>query len=261
MPTYLSIVQSAKGYTVYPEIPLKVTLPAAATALSIFAVVVLGNSTGGPFNTSYLDTTDPYALFTVVPDPTVVDDETDTFTKRRNIINLYQEISSSPVLTSPDASGYYLIAYVFTAPATAGAQVITVSDPGVSSTYSPPLAAGKPMFDGGITAVVFEIAGSYLGSASQTTYDSGGSHSGYADPLLATLTPGQTHNLLLEVGIMMDSSSITPAAGATLQHSGSFPAGSSFWTIQTTIQASATAAAGFANPIEYTGGVIAVSFV
>lgn len=254
----ISILQTAKNHTVYPEIPLVVTLPAAVTAGSYLAVIVFGQRTANPFNTLALGTT----INNIAVAPAIKDDRsatlTDTFTLRDSIVNLSQELGSSPPIISPDASGYFPSVYTFltSTAATAGVKNITITDPGNNVSLSPPIAYGRPVFDGGLYAVVIEIAGTSSG------FDKAGHATGIVRNIGASIfTPTSNNSIVIESGIMMDSSSISPVSPAVLQHTNKFPAGSSQWVVVTTIQTSKLANGGFSNPIEYAAGVSALVVV
>jgi len=251
----LSIRQKAKNYTIYPEIPLNVILPNAVAANSFLAVLVFAHRTPDSFNVLYLDAE------TIAPN--VFDDKTDTFTLQDKVVNLSQESGTfspplSPPIVSPDVSGYFPSVYVFTAPATVGAQKVTIVDPGNSNAGSPPFAPpieyGRPVFDGGIEAVVYEIA-----KPTSISVDKHAHATSNETPLVAALTPTGINEFLLEAAILMDSTALVPASTATLLDSGSFPAGSSSWVVQGTVQTAAVAASGFGNPVKYVGGIVAVA--
>ena len=159
----LSIRQKAKNYTVYPIVPLKVALPAASVANSLLAVLVIGQRTPYNFNEDL--------LVTETVAPVVTDDVGNVYTQQNQIVDLYTELSTSPPVVSPDASGYFPSVYLFTSPATPGGSpavqpsTIYVTDAGLYGTAQSPPTLGRPVFDGGITALGFEIAGKYTGSA------------------------------------------------------------------------------------------------
>ena len=261
----ISILQKSKNFTVYPEIPLQVVLPNAVTAGSYLVVVVFGHRTPNPFNTN--------ALSTVTVHPVVYDDMFDTFTLIDDVVNLYQELSVSPPIAAPDASGYFPSVYTFVAKVVYGSfsppvysHIVTVTDPGLAANSSPPIssppyALGRPIFDGGLEAVVFEIAGLGTGVTAHGNVTGDGNPLGHG-----LVTPGSTNSLVLEIGILMDSTTISPAPGSvspplyagTIQYTDSYPAGSSSWIIQSTLQTTARTSSGFLNPIEYAGGVVAL---
>jgi hypothetical protein len=178
----------------------------------------------------------------------------------------------SPPVVSPDVSGNYLSAYAFFAQAAVGTQQIFIIDPGLvtSPPSTPPIEAGRPVFDSGIQAVVFEVAhvtavgGSTLGASSSFNAAASAS-SDQATIGAGLITTAASITAILEAAILMDSSSITPAAAVLpavsgYAHAGRFPAGSSSWIIFSTVgQSTAYASKGYLNPIEYTGGVLAIS--
>ena len=255
----ISILQKSKNYTVYPETPLKVVLPAAVTAGSKLAVLVMGHRTSYAFNVS--------SLATETVAPVIYDDKFDAFSLIDSVVNLSQETGSSPPIVSPDASGNYPSIYAFFASATTGAQAVSIVDAGLAASSSPPvnsppIALGRPVFDSGLEAVVFEIAGLSSGVTGHAHATGDASALGYG-----ILTPGSASSLVLELGMLIDSFSISPFPGSTsppipaafLEYSSRFPAGSSSWVIQTTQQTAAEPNGGFANPIEYVGGVVALA--
>ena len=241
----ISIIQKSRNHTFYQEVPLTVTLPSPTTAGSKLIVVVFGGKSAYPFNVK--------DLITETLNPTVSDDKSDSFTQVTQIVGLSQEANDSPP-TAPDVSGYYLNAYVFSATATTGAQVVSVAAFYPDIVLSPPMVQGRPVFNGGMSVEVFEIGGLISGVTGNATYV------GEENPLGNNiLTPGSANSLVLEAGMLIDSSCIDPDSKATLQYTGRFPDGSSYYAVQTTQQTSAAANAGFGNPVSYGGGVIAVS--
>ena len=264
------IIQSAKNFNVYPEVPLSVWLPApvqstisAKTGLVVF---IFAHRTSYGFNVDQLTTE--------TPAPNVYDDKSSVYAQKTQIVNLTQKGSMSPPLSppvlSPDASGNYLSAYAFFAQAAVGTQQIRIADPGLATSppSSPPIAAGRPVFDSGIGAVVFEV-GNYSNPttlAGDSVFDAAGEVSSDQPTIGASLiTTAATTVALFEAAILMDSSSITPAAAVApvvsqYQYADKYPAGSSQWIIFSSLgNGGAYASKGFLNPIEYTGGVLAIS--
>lgn len=264
----LSIRQKAKNYTVYPIVPLKVALPAASVANSLLAVLVIGQRTPYNFNEDL--------LVTETVAPVVKDDVGNTYTQQNQIVDIYTELSTSPPVVSPDASGYFPSLYLFTSPATAGGSpavqpsTITVTDAGLYGTAQSPPTLGRPVFDGGITAIAFEIAGKYTGSGQTVVDKTAISETAHAALGAGILVPTNNSELVLELGVLIDSSAIglgaagisPPTVAAAYQDSGNIAAsGSSYWLIQSTLHgAEKDTSAGFSNPIQYAGGVLAVAF-
>jgi hypothetical protein len=264
------IIQSAKNFTVYPEVPLSVWLPAPVSTTTnqtgLVAFIFAQRSSYG-FNVGQLSS--------YTPDPNIYDDHSSSYSKKAYIVNLGQEGSMSPPLSppviSPDASWNFLSAYAFFAPAAKGTQQIFIADPGntTSPPSSPPIVVGRPVFDGGIYAVVFEVgngSGSPFVPGANSTFDKAGAVSSDQPTIGASLiTTTGANEAILEAAILMDSSSITPAPAVSpvvsqYQYAEKYPAGSSQWIIFSSLgNSGAYASKGFLNPIEYTGGVLAIS--
>jgi len=248
----ISIVQQAKNTVAYQVKPLVVTLPSGTTASSRLAVVVEAQKTGYPFNVGSLNAN--------TTTPTITDDQGNTYTLVRSIVNQTQEVGSSPLITSPDASGFFPSLYVFVSSGAvvAGTKNISVGAFYTDEILSPPGGSppqnGRPVFDGGIAAQVFEVAG----------LSSGVTASNYGSASVAALGAGLINSVgangkfVLEAALLVDSSAISPAATATLQDTVSIYGGSSSYIIQTTLVNSG-ASAGFANPLQYSGAVIAIA--
>jgi len=254
------ILQNTKNYTVYPTVPLALTLPAVTTANDLLVCLVFAQRSSYGFNTDNL-TAETVA-------PVVSDDKNNTWTLRQSLINLYQELSASPPqsppVISPDASWNFPSVYLFTAPVSvANGQNVYVTDAGLGDyvasppIVSPPIALGRPVFDGGIKALLFEVQG-----PSTDTVDTSGKTTGGQTALgYHLITPGGTNRLVIEAGVLIDSSALGLGTGATYQHSAAYPAGSSYYLVQSTTQTTAVASAGFSNPVNYAGGVIAIAIV
>lgn len=259
-----TIIQKANNSVAYQNKPLVATLSNGTTAGSHLAVVVEAQKSGYPFNVGSLN-----ANTTI---PTVVDNKGNTYTLVRSIVNQTQEVGSSPVLVSPDSAGYFPSLYVFvsTGAVTAGTQSVSVgsfysdeyaspplSPPTFSPpyVYSPPVASlmtqGRPVFDGGIQAQVFEVAGvSSLASSS------------FGSANVAALGQNllNASGVILEAAILIDSSAIVPASpAAVLEYSGTLYGGSSHFIVQVTTTTPSILSAGFTNSLRYTGAVIAVA--
>jgi len=254
------ILQSTKNYTVYPTVPLALTLPAITTANDLFVCLVFAQRSSYGFNTDNL-TTETVA-------PVVSDDKNNTWTLQQSLLNLYQELSASPPqsppVISPDASWNFPSVYLFTAPVSAAnGKTIYVTDAGlgdyVSSppVISPPLALGRPVFDGGIRALLLEVQGSGTDSVDTSGKTTGGQTAlGYH-----LITPGGNNRLVVEAGVLIDSSALGLGTGAGFVFSEAYPAGSSYILVQATTQTTAVGSAGFSNPVNYAGGVIAIAIV
>ena len=266
----LSISQSARNYTMYPELPLKLVLPATSVANNMLVLFVFGNRTNYGFNISQ-ETAE-------TPDPIVADDQGNTWTRRQKLVNLCLEESTSPPqsppVISPDASGYYPSFYLFTASVATGKTsaipTVSIYDAGLSGaitspplSWSPPIVYGRPVFDGGIRAVLMEITGS-----GSRTYDKSSTIiTDSATPGAALITPSAGNEMVIEACALIDSSaiglgaaSLSPPLAATYQHSSNFTSGSTYFLIQSTVEgSSALASLGFSNPIGYAAGVISVA--
>jgi hypothetical protein len=266
----VSILQSAKNISSYQVQPLVVTLPSPSTTGSFIAVVVEAQKSGYPFSTGSISAN--------TPQPIVTDNEGNTYTLVDKIVGLSQDSLSSPPVTVPDASGYYPSLYVYVsgttttgAAATAGTRSIALAafypdevtsplQPG-GNLGSPPLVNGRPVFDGGLVAQVFELAGVGTGVDQHGHATTSGS-----TPLGASIfTTSAVAGLILEVGVLLDSSSVgsyttSPPTSPFQQYSGSIASSSSYFSVQTTTTTGATLNPGFSNFLKYTGGVVAVAF-
>ncbi len=127
------IIQSAKNFTVYPEVPLSVWLPAPVKSTVTYktglVAFVFAHRTSYGFNVGQ--------LAAETPAPNIYDDKSSSYSQETQIVNLTQEGSMSPPLSppvlSPDASGNYLSAYAFFAQANVGAQQVFIVDPGLAT--------------------------------------------------------------------------------------------------------------------------------
>jgi len=248
----IAIRQKSKNAVVYQVKPFGVTFASPTLAGSYILVIFEGQKSGFPY---------PYASLTAATlAPTISDDKSDVFTQVTQIINLSQEVGIvySPPLAIPavvpDAAGFFPSAFVFLTAATIGTTAITAAAFCPDEVTSPPLVGGRAVYDGGVQMQAYEITGMTTG------VDQKGTVSGNSATIGASLiTPGSANELVVEVLMLMDSSTLSAGTGATLQDVGAFLGGASFWAVDTTIQTSAVASAGFLNPLRYTGGVIAVS--
>jgi hypothetical protein len=251
----ISIVQTAKNSSAYQVQPLTVTLPAKTTAGSYLVVVVEAQKSGSPYNFG--------SIGAHTPNPIITDDKGNIYTLVDDSVNNTQEVTSG--LLQPDASGFFPSAYVYvssTAAAT-GTQNISLAafypDEYTSpiqpngNLSSPPIADGRPIFDGGIQAQVFEVANLSSG------LDAHGHSISYSATLGAGIITSAVAAIIFEVGVLIDSSALTTNTNSTLQHAGIIGGGSSHYVIQTRVVSSATANTGFGNALRYTGSVVAVS--
>jgi hypothetical protein len=246
-----SIVQKAQNFSNYQVKPLTVTLPAGTTAGSYLVVVVQAQKSGNPFNVGSLNAK--------TPNPIVTDDKSNIYTTVDSIVGVTQEVTSG--LNQPDASGYYPSAYVYVTAAATGTQSVSLAafypDAAISpiqpngNLASPPNVNGRPVFDGGFHAQVFEVAGLSTG------VDVHAHGTSNASALGASLITTSAAAIIFEVGVLIDSSTLAPAATSVLQFSSAL--NSSHSVVQTRIVGSATASAGFTNALRYTGAVVAVS--
>jgi len=270
MSTPLSIKQFAHNYTVYPEVPLQVSLPSPTTAKSLLALLVFGHRTNYGFNVG------EESAETVAP--VITDDGGNTWTLLKYILNIVQDYGTSPPVISPDASGNYPSIYLFVAPTSgnlkSGGTTVWVTDAGLDQsppTVSPPIEFGRPVFDGGITAIAFELVGSLSGTPGPPIVDGLGLDIDTDDPLgRGIMNPNNQHEMVLEAGILLDSSAIglgmaslsPPTLAAMYLNSGNIASsGSSCWIVQSTLHGADTDEnAGFSNPGRYAGGVLAVAY-
>ncbi len=246
----ISIVQSAKNSTAYQVNPLVVTLPHKTTAGSYLAVIIEAQKSPYPYNTGVLAAN--------TPPPTIKDDKSNTYTLVDKIVNVVQDATSGspPVPDSQtDASGYFpsLYIYVSSAAATVNTQNISISAFHPDVIVSPPVVNGRPVFNGGLQAQVFEIAGLSTG------VDVHGNTQGTGIHLGSSLITTSATALILEVGVLLDSGALTIGTGATSQYQAIIYGGSSHYVVQTTAVTGATASSGFKNPLLYKGAVVAVS--
>lgn len=252
----LSILQTVKNSSAYQVNPLAVTLKAATTAGSYVVVVVEAQKSGYP-----------YAFGDIASNttaPIVTDNKGTVYTLVDSIVGISQDAYNSPPVTSvPDAAGYFPSAYIYVSNAavTAGAQTISVAafypDKPTSppAAGSPPTLLGRPVFDGGLHAQAFEVAGVTTGVDQH-----GHVAAGATTPLGAALfTTSAVAGLIFEVGVLMDSSTLISDASAIQRHSSILYGGSTHFVVQSTVTLGATANAGFLNALKYTGGVVAVA--
>jgi hypothetical protein len=249
-----SIVQKAKNFSSYQVAPLKVTLPAGTTAGSYLAVVVEAAKSGSPFNVG--------SVSAHIPNPIVTDDKSNVYTTVDSLVNISQETGG---LLQPDLSGFFPSAYIYVVAAATGTQTVSIGafypDEVISpiqpngNLASPPNVNGRPVFDGGLHAQVFEIAGLSTG------VDVHGHGSTYGTtPLGAGLfTTSASAGIIIEAGILIDSATISPDGNvnSVLQYSQRLNA--STFLVQTRITGGAVTNAGFGNALKYTGGVVAVA--
>jgi hypothetical protein len=263
--------QTAKNYTVYPETPLLLTFPAPTIAdVTMQVVLVFGQRTSFGFN---VDVLGPETVA-----PIVYDDAGNVFDLEGQVLDICAEVGSSPPIVSPDASGYFPSIFLFDSGASAGGspplqpQTISVVDAGLYQTsVSPPIEFGRPVFDGGITAIAFELVGSLSGTPGPPIVDGLGLDIDTDDPLgRGIMNPNNQHEMVLEAGILLDSSAIglgmaslsPPTLAAMYLNSGNIASsGSSCWIVQSTLHGADTDEnAGFSNPGRYAGGVLAVAY-
>jgi hypothetical protein len=247
----ISVLQKSKNFSNYQVKPLTVTLPAATTAGSYLVVIVEAQKSGSPFNAG--------SIGAHTPNPIVTDNKSNIYTTVDSIVNISQETNG---ILQPDASGYFSSAYIYVTAAAAGTQSVQLgafyTDEVISpiqpngNLASPPNLNGRPVFDGGIHAQVFEVAGLNTGVDVH-----GHLASSYAAALGAGLITSSATAIIFEAGILVDSSSLAPGVGATSQYAQSL--NSSHYVVQSTLVTGATAAAGFGNSLRYTGAVVAVS--
>lgn len=246
----ISIVQKSKNYSAYQVAPLAVTLPSPTTIGSYLVVVVGSQKSGSPYNLG--------SLGAHIPNPILTDNKSNIYTTVDSAVGISQETNG---LLVPDASGYFSSAYIYVTAAAANTQTVSVAafypdeyvsplQPG-GNLASPPNVNGRPVFDGGLHAQVFEVAGLTTG------VDVHGHTTSNSATLGASLITSTAAALILEAGILIDSHSLGNNVNATLQYSNSL--GSSSFTTQTRIVGSATASGGFSNALRYTGSVVAIS--
>jgi len=259
----LSILQFARNYTVYPEVPLQVSLPSPTTAKSLLALLVFGHRTNYGFNIGR------ESAETVAP--VITDDKANTWTLLEYILNIAQDYGTSPPVISPDASGNFPSVYLYVAPSSgslkSGGVTAWVTDAGLSNaSVSPPIEYGRPVFDSGIRAVLLECAGTTGATGTQTAVDVSDSYIGVGTVVSGStvlgyqlINPGSDNELVVEAGVLIDSSALGLGTGASYVTSASYPAGSSCWLVQQTLQGTKAKSAGFSNPIGYMGAAAAVA--
>jgi hypothetical protein len=250
----ISVVQKAKNFSAYQVKPLTVTLPAGTTAGSYLAVVVEASKSGAPFNLG--------SFGAHIPNPIVTDDKSNVYTTVDSIVGVSQEANG---INNPDASGFFPSAYIYVVAAATGTQNISIGafypdeyispiQPG-GNLASPPNVNGRPVFDGGLHAQVFEVAGLATGvdvHGHGTTYGS--------TPLGAGLfTTSAVAGIIIEAGILIDSATISPDTNvnSVLQYSQRLNA--STFMVQTRITGGAVTNAGFGNALKYGGAVVGVA--
>ena len=249
----ISIVQTAKNQSAYQVQPLSVTLKAATTALSYLAVVVEAQKSGYPFASG--------SIVSNTPSPTVTDDKGTVYTLVDKIVSIAQDpgqVTSPPTTPGqPDAAGYFQSAYIYVSSTavTAGAQNVYVSAFYPDEVLSPPVN-GRPVFDGGLHAQVFEVAGLSTGVDQHSNGVVYAPTNPNLGPNLITTTGAA---LIIEVGVLLDSAALVSNTNSVQQHASILYGGSSHFVVQTRLVGSATASTGFGNALLYSGGVVAVS--
>jgi hypothetical protein len=246
----LSILQHVKNSAAYQVEPLKATLPSKTTAGSYIAVVVEAQKSGYPY--AFGD------IASKTTAPTITDDKGTVYNLVDSLVGISQDAyNSPPLLNVPDAAGYFPSAYIYVSNAavTVGAQSVSVGAFYTDEVLSPPLTQGRPVFDGGIHVQAFEVAGVTTG------VDKHGKVGATAvTPIGASLfTTSAVAGLIIEVGVLMDSSTLITDSNSVQQFSSTLHNGSSHFVVQTRVTSGATANAGFLNALKYTGGVVAVA--
>jgi hypothetical protein len=247
----ISIVQKAKNFSTYQVKPLTVTLPAPTQASSYLVVVVEAAKSGSPFNVG--------SVGAHIPNPIVTDDKSNVYTTVDSLVNMSQEAGG---LLQPDMAGFFPSAYVYVVAAATGTQAISIGafypDEAISPVQpnlaSPPTVNGRPVFDGGLHAQVFELAGVGTGvdvHSHGLTYGT--------TPLGAGLFTTTASGIIIEVGILIDSATIAPDTNVNSVFQYSQRLNASTFMVQTRITGGAVTNAGFGNALKYGGGVVAVS--
>lgn len=252
-----SIVQQAKNSTAYQVNPLNVTLPAKTTAGSRVVVVVEAQKSGYPFASG--------SIVSNTPAPIVTDDQGTTYTLVDNFVGLSQDVpvDSGGTGVQPDAAGYYPSAYIYISSTTVtGAQNVYVAafypDAIVSPVHS---INGRPVFDGGLHAQAFEVAGLSTGvdvHAHTTVVGGTVTSPPTSNPLGASIVTSTAAGIIFEVGILIDSSTLISNANSIQQFSQILYGGTTHFVVQSRITTGVTANGGFGNALFYTGGVVAV---
>ena len=248
-----SIRQQAKNSTPYQVNPLAVTLPAVTAASSYLVVVVEAQKSGYPYASG--------SIAAQTTAPVLTDNKGNLYTLVDSFVSLSQDTG-----IQPDAAGYFPSAYIYvsSAAATAGTQTVSVAAFYTDEYNSPPASPtvnGRAVFDGGLHAQVFEVAGLATGVDvhGHTTVVGGVVTSPpSSNPLGANLIDTTAAGIVFEVGVLIDSSTLIAASSAIQQHSSILWGGSTHFVVQSTITGGATESAGFTNALLYTGGVVAV---
>jgi hypothetical protein len=249
-----SIIQQVKNSAAYQVSPLSLTLKSTTTAGSYLVVIVEAQKSGYPYASG--------SIAANTSAPIVTDDKGSTYTLVDKIVSVSQDTG-----VQPDAAGYFPSAYIYVSSAavTAGAQTISVGafypdeytspiQPG-GNPASPPVVNGRPVFDGGLHAQAFEVAGLATGV---DVHAHGISVSG-SNPLGPNLITGTGAGITFEVGVLIDSSTLISDVNSIQQHSSILYGGSTHFVVQSRITTGATASAGFGNALFYSGGVVAVA--
>jgi hypothetical protein len=144
-----------------------------------------------------------------------------------------------------------------------GSQTVTVKSCYLDGTTRPTcLAAGKPIFDGGLDVHILEFSGIVTASASDGSQGQLSAANPAITPSFTTTTAG---DMILTAGIMKNNSAFSTYApagttGTTLLASGKCVGSQAHWGIQMQLQTSAGAITpGFTNPLQYEMAVMALA--
>jgi len=121
------------------------------------------------------------------------------------------------------------------------------------------LAAGKPIWDGGINFGVLEfsgLTGAVTSSHSTGSYGSGFTH---ANPAIAGASIGAAGDLIISVGLMPKGNVFSAGSGMTMLASGKLVGSEAHWMVQYCI-ATGASDYGFSNPLGYEMSVVNYAF-
>jgi hypothetical protein len=218
--------------------------------------------------------------FRALPDsvganPTISDSASSVYTliTNDNVVESDYTVSSTPPVAPnpyPSATwsidGYYPSLYIWTAPiAAAGAVTVnlksTFADPtSTSDLTAKAQAAGRPIFDGGVTFLVIRFSG-VLAVAPQDGHSIGTSTAAAAAPAAFTTTQGS--ELLLAAGLMksgnvfsagnVNQGGVNTTDAVTIIANGKLVGSEAHYAIEMAVPAAANAATflSFSNPLGY----------
>ena len=283
----ISVKQKAKNAVVYQVQPMTVTLPATSAATGSQIVVVVqgaknaypypyGGNTGASQSVPGVDSTNRLgSALAVTPAPVISDNGGNTYTQIGYVRNYRQSGYGTTGAYNPDDSFLYPSVWAFVGNSSGNTgstgawpmSAVTIGafyPDGSSASAGQGASGSRPVYDGGLSAEVYEIAGVTTGiAAGSGAVTSGTTGSSTASPLGVNLVTAATGgSLAVESLILIDSSVFSPGATGTGEYilssdTGPFLGGSSYWANVLSLIGGASGSNGFNNPLSYSGAVMA----